>query len=113
VTFQIMNQITRHTFLLAWLVLAGSAVLPTIMAAEDAALVLYVDAIRGDDRNCGQSPQAALRTLSAAQAAMDKVPDGEKVVLLLARGPSGARLTSTRDRGVHRATRPSPSDGRD
>lgn len=68
------------------LVLAGSAVLPAVQGAENPALVLYVDAVRGDDGNTGQNPQAALRTLSAAQAAMDKVEEDKKVVLLLARG---------------------------
>ena len=81
-----MNQLTRRTYLFAWLVLTGSAVLPAVQAAENPALVLYVDAVRGDDGNSGQSPQAALRTLSAAQAAMDKVQEDRKVVLLLARG---------------------------
>jgi hypothetical protein len=38
------------------LVLAGSAVLPAVQAAENPALVLYVDAVRGDDGNSGQSP---------------------------------------------------------
>jgi hypothetical protein len=81
-----MNQLTRRTYLFAWLVLAGSAVLPAVQAAENPALVLYVDAVRGDDGNTGRSPQAALRTLSAAQAAMDKVQEDKNVVLLLARG---------------------------
>jgi hypothetical protein len=36
-------------------------------------LALYVDAVRGDDDNGGLSPEAALRTLNAAQTAMDKV----------------------------------------
>jgi len=75
----------KHTLLLILiaLLLAPPA---AVRAAEDAALVLYVDAVRGDDCNGGLSPEAAMRTLSAAQAAMDKVPEGGKVVLLLARG---------------------------
>jgi hypothetical protein len=55
-------------------------------AAEDAALVLFVDANQGNDGNGGLSPQAALRTLNAAQAAMDKVPEGDRLILMLARG---------------------------
>ena len=80
-----MSQLARHASLFAWLVLASNAALPVVRAADDATMVFYVDAIRGDDRNGGQSPQAALRTLGAAQAAMDELPEDEKVVLLLAR----------------------------
>ena len=59
---------------------------PPQRIAEDAALVLYVDANHGNDGKDGLSPQVALRTLNAAQAAMDKVPEGDRVILMLARG---------------------------
>jgi hypothetical protein len=59
---------------------------PPQRIAEDAAPVLYVDANHGNDGNDGLSSQTALRTLNAAQAAMDKVPEGDRVILMLARG---------------------------
>jgi hypothetical protein len=40
-----------------------------VRAAEDAALVLYVDANHGNDGKDGLSPQAGLRTLTLTRAA--------------------------------------------
>lgn len=84
------SNLTSLTTLLA--VLGGMALFPLCAGGAETggdpapALVLFVDANSGDDANDGSTKETPLRTLQAAQSEMDEVPNGEVVVLNLARG---------------------------